>query len=57
MLRGLSMENTSFKRIARDRFNSRYLTQMALKQDLPAPDPKADQRSFVMYRTKPAARS
>jgi len=48
------MENTSFKRIARGAFNSRYLAQMALKQALPVPDPKADQRSLVMYRSKPA---
>jgi hypothetical protein len=55
LLRGPSMENTSFKRTTRDAFNSRYLAQMALKQDLPVPDPKADQRSLVMYRSKPAA--
>lgn len=54
LLRGVSMENTSFKRIAREAFNRRYLAQMALKRELPIPDPKADQRSLVIYRSKPA---
>jgi hypothetical protein len=52
LLRGPSMENTSFKRITRDMFNSRYLTQMALKQELPVVDLKVDQRSQVIYRSK-----
>lgn len=51
LLRGPSMENTSFKRITRDVFNSRYLMQMALKQELPVVELKADQRSLVIYRS------
>lgn len=52
LLRGPSLENTSFKRINRDVFNSRYLSPMALKQELPVIDFKADQRSLIIYRSK-----
>lgn len=52
LLRGPSMENTSFKRIPRNVFNSRYLKKMALKQELPSINRKASQRSLVIYRSR-----
>jgi hypothetical protein len=49
LLRGPSMENTSFRRMTRERFNQRYLARMALKVPLPAPEFKAVERSLVIY--------
>lgn len=49
LLRGPSMENTSFRRMSRETFNQRYLARMALKDPLPAPEFKAVERSLVMY--------
>lgn len=49
LLRGSSMENTSFRRMTRERFNQRYLVRMALKEPLPAPEFKAIKRSLLMY--------
>lgn len=51
LVRGPSMENTSFRRMTREAFNQRYLSRMALKEPLPAPESKADERSVVMYRS------
>ncbi|MDC7698013.1 hypothetical protein [Vogesella indigofera] len=53
LVRGPSMENTSFRRMSRQSFNRRYLLQMALKQPLPAPSFKAAERSLNIYRSKP----
>jgi hypothetical protein len=53
LVRGPSMENTSFRRTSRQSFNHRYLLQMALKQPLPAPLFKAAERSLNIYRSKP----
>lgn len=50
LLRGPSMENTSFRRMTRETFNQRYLARMALKDPLPAPELKAVERSLVIYR-------
>lgn len=53
LVRGPSMENTSFRRTSRQSFDSRYVHQMALKQPLPAPSFKASERSLNIYRSKP----
>lgn len=53
LLRGPSMENTSFRRVTRETFDQRYLARMALKEPLPAPESKADERSLVMYQSEP----
>lgn len=53
LVRGPSMENTSFRRTSRQSFDRRYLQQMALKQPLPVPSFKAWERSLKIYRSKP----
>lgn len=53
LLRGPSMENTSFRRVTRETFNQRYMARMALKEPLPAPESKANERSLVMYQSTP----
>lgn len=49
LLRGPSMENTSFRSMTRETFNRRYLARMALKKPLPVSEYKANERSLVMY--------
>lgn len=51
LLRGPSMENTSFRRIAREMFNKRYLARLALREPLPEPQSKASERSLLMYQS------
>ncbi|MDZ4283917.1 MAG: hypothetical protein U1C04_24545 [Hydrogenophaga sp.] len=51
LLRGPSMENTSFRRVAREMFNKRYLARLALREPLPEPQSKASERSLLMYQS------
>lgn len=53
LVRGPSMESTSFRRMTRQSFDRRYLQQMALKHPLPAPSFKASERSLNIYRSRP----
>src|SRR3546814_7141008 len=50
LVRGPSMENTSFQRLAREAFDQRYLARMALKEPLPTSDFKAVKRSLIIYQ-------
>jgi len=53
LVRGPSMESTSFRRSSRESFNRRYLDQMRLKEPLPNPTFKAPERSTNIYRSSP----
>src|SRR3546814_19536320 len=49
LVRGPSMENTSFQRLAREAFDQRYLARMALTETLPTSAFKAVTRSLLIY--------
>ena len=53
LVRGPSIENTSFRHISRDSFDRRYLDRMELKEPLPAAFSKASERSKNIYRSRP----
>jgi hypothetical protein len=53
LVRGPSIENTSFRRMSRDSFDRRYSDQMKLKEPLPAAAFKASERSKNIYRSCP----
>lgn len=53
LVRGPSIENTSFRRMSRDSFDRRYSDQMELKEPLPAVSLKASERSKNIYRSCP----
>lgn len=54
LVRGPSMENTSFRKMTREAFDRRYITRMALKSALPQSEFKAAERSLEIYSSKPA---
>lgn len=51
LVRGPSIENTSFRRMSRDLFDRRYSDQIKLKEPLPAVAFKASERSASIYRS------
>lgn len=53
LVRGPSIENTSFRRMSRDSFDRRYSDQLKLKKPLPAAAFKASERSTNIYRSCP----
>jgi hypothetical protein len=53
LVRGQSIENTSFRRMGRNSFDRRYADQMKLKGPLPAVAFKASERSRNIYRSIP----
>lgn len=53
LVRGPSIESTSFRRMSRNSFDRRYLDQMQLKAPLPAAAFKASERSTNIYRSFP----
>jgi len=55
LVRGPSMENTSFRSMTREAFDRRYVARMAFKAPLPQPEFKAAKRSLVIYQSETAA--
>lgn len=53
LVRGPSIENTSFRRMSRNSFDRRYIDQMKLKELLPAAAFNASERSTNIYRSNP----
>lgn len=51
LVRGPSIENTSFRLMSRELFDRRYIDQMKLKEPLPAVAFKASDRSKNIYRS------
>ncbi|MBB2803066.1 hypothetical protein [Xanthomonas arboricola] len=53
LVRGPSIENTSFRRMSRNSFDRRYIDQMKLKEPLPAAAFNASERFKSIYRSCP----
>ena len=53
LVRGPSMENTSFRRMTRETFDRRYAAKMSLRKPLPPSESKAAERSLVIHQSGP----